>query len=167
LDSEEYVDLVSRRLESDDFHLAKQINVLHYQAELYAFKDVSEASEITPTHKQISFFLLHREGLSPDSLMDICKSVEDYENNERGRAFPANVEIAPSRLAFAVIVSETVSPEMIAFLDRYNPSSVQQYVHPVLVNLESRELYHHTGMMLWGAAYRQIMDGFVRKYLLP
>jgi hypothetical protein len=66
-----------------------------------------------------------------------------------------------------VIASETVSPEMIAFLDSYNPSSVRQYVHPVLVSLESREVYHHTGMMLWGATYRQIMDGFVRKYLLP
>jgi hypothetical protein len=143
------------------------MDILHYQADLYAFKDVTEMSMITSTHKQISCFLLHQQEVSRASLKDLCRSVVDYENNDKGRIFGVNIGIFPARLIFPVIVSKAMSSEITAFLDEYNPSTPQQYVHPVLVNLENRKVRHHTGLMFWGATYRRIMNNFVRKYLLP
>jgi hypothetical protein len=166
LDYGEYLESVSKRLQAAEFRLSKDIKIARFDIDLYAFKDWTGMSLVTSTHKQITCIFLALERVVRKDIEDFSESAVIYENEKRGKIL-IHRGLFPTRLIIPVIVSARPSQDAMAFLKDYNLSLAQQYLHPVLVNLESAQVNHRVGVPFLGAGYDRVLNAIVKDYLLP
>ena len=169
MEYKEYLKSVSGRLEADDYQIETDVILPRYKVDVYAFKDTTEMSVFTRTHKQIACFFTLVSEAAKDIVADFCKSALSYEDERRGKIINimSNQGVQPTRLLLPVIVSSYIRDDGIAFVRSYDPFSWQLYQHPVLVNLETGEVYHRTGLKLYGAAYQRIISRIVEEKITP
>jgi hypothetical protein len=169
LEYKAYLKSVSGRLEADDYQIETGIIIPRYRIDLYAFKDTTEMSVKTSTHKQIACLFTEASEAAGDIVADFCKSALSYEDERRGKIvnIMSHQGVQPTRLILPVIASRLVREDGVDFVNSYNPFSWQLYQHPVLVDLETGEVYHRTGPMLYGAVYQRILNRVVNEDVTP
>jgi hypothetical protein len=162
-----YLESVSRKLKADGYEIQTKVSIPAYQVDLYAFKDITEMSVITSTHKLITLLFIRCPDVTRDSVRDVCNSTLAYELGRRGAIVLPYLGVYASRLIFPVIVSSGITADAVAFVKSYNPFLPQQYVRPVLVDLATGDVSHHSGLVLWGAGYQRISNHLVNKFIMP
>lgn len=168
LEYKAYLKSVSGRLEADDYQIERDVVLPRYKVDLYAFKD-TEMAVVRNARTQIACFFTLVSEAAEDIVLDFCKSALAYEEERRGKIVNiiSHRGVQPTRLLLPVVVSANIRDDGIAFVRSYDPFSWQLYQHPVLVDLETGEVYHRTGLKLYGAAYQRIIDGIVEERITP
>jgi hypothetical protein len=167
MEYESYLESVSRKLEADGYRIETAVSIPAYQVDLYAFKDITETSVITSTHKLMIFLFIKAPQITQDIVRDACNSALTYELGKRGRVVLPWAGLYATRLIFPVLISSSIADDVIALVRSYSPFSPQQYVRPVLVNLGTGEVHHHAGLVLWGAGYQRVSNHVVDKFIRP
>jgi hypothetical protein len=169
LEYKSYLKSVSGRLEADDYQIEAGVIIPRYKLDIYAFKDTTEMSVKTSTHKQIACLFTEASEAAGDIVEDFCKSALAYENERRGKIvnIMSHQGVQPTRLILPVIASRLIREDGIAFVESYNPFSWQLYQHPVLVDLETGHVYHQSGPSLYGAIYQRMLNRIVNEHITP
>jgi hypothetical protein len=166
LNYREYLESVSKKLQAAEFQLRKDFKVARFDVDLYAFKDWTGMSVVTGTHKQISCIFVALPNVVRRDVEDFSKAAVSFENEKRGILMP-HQGIFPTRLIVPVIVSARPTQDAMEFFKDYNVSLAHQYLHPVLVNLDSGQVNHRVGVPFVGSGDDRILNGIVKDYLLP
>ena len=168
MEYEIYLDSVLKKLQADRYSLERATMISSYQVDLYAFKDTTQMSVITSTHKQVSFLIMRLDWLSRDVIADLCKSILLYENQRRGRFLFVYSGLHPSRIMIPVIISNhIIQNDAIASVEFEGHFWPQQYVYPVLVNLEKGEMRYYHRLSLFHFAYNRIVTQLLNHYIKP
>ena len=164
-----YLRSVSGRLEADDYLVETGVAIPGYKVDLYAFKDTTEMSVAVSAHKQIACLLMQVAVATRRIVEDFCKSALSYEDERRGKIdnVMSHQGAQPVRLIIPVVVSRFIGKDAVDFVKSYNPFSWQLYQHPVIVNLETGDVNHRTGLKIYGAAYERIMNRIVEENIAP
>jgi hypothetical protein len=166
LNYREYLESVSKKLQAAEFELTRDIKVARFDVDLYAFKDGSGVPVVTGTPKQISCIFVALPNVVRRDVEDFSKATVRFESEKRGVLTP-HQGIFPTRLIVPVIISARPSQDAMAFFKDYDLSLAHQYLHPVLVNLDSGQVNHRVGIPFVGSGDDRILNGIVKDYLLP
>jgi hypothetical protein len=162
---ETYLESVSKKLEADDYKI-EAVTIPGYKIDLHAFRDITEMS-MTSTHKIVTVIFTRVPQTTRDVALDVCNTTLTYETGKRGGIVLPYVGLFASRLIFPVICSRSITADGIAFTKSYSPFLPGQYLHPILVDLETGQVHHHTGLIILGLGYRRISNNVVTKYVRP
>ena len=102
----------------------------------------------------------------------LVQSIMDWSKSEAQTRSPSNIFLAQTGgYIFAVIVSQTFAQDAVDYVQKFEPSygerQKRRISHPVLIALETKSVYHRTGMMFGAVGLARPINKFVKDAFTP
>ncbi len=160
-----YLTKLSDYLSADGFQISRDAEVGVFKADLFGFRQKFGLSFFTAPTKQIICFVVCK----PIVDVSLAKTFTESSESVAREKYWAGGMIA--QLVFPVIVSQRFDPEVIKFVENFEPKYLSRerarFPHLVLVELGTLTVYHRKGTMMGAIGYKKPISKFVQDALSP
>ena len=156
-DYQEYLESLARKLTTAEFEVSTNISLGSFKIDLLGFKRINESSE---GHTQVFCPVTYASSLTVQYVQTYCRTSFHFANEYD---WPKSVAC---RMMFPVTVAPRVDDKTVSFVRHYRPIHDRQFEHPVIVELETKRVFHHDGPIIWGLSYGDQLNAVVNRYLM-